>query len=1009
MKKILLKISCLLFLLSILWIGHAESSEAKEDLQLANLPRNIVQWDADGLGNHRAVVEVLHPSDIVWARIAWRRIDLLPSLKGVVVTSAKDGVEVANAVVVACNAEYGDILFEAKEVGNYYVYYMPYQEIKKDWNPFPNYLQTKPAAATWISKTTDIAETILGGNVPIGVERAAALSLESNSATNAFTVMEVPATQEETRNFLGKWKDRNIIFYQERNTTPICMTKAIPAAWIGREPIETCKLAVKAGEELFVQLGAIAPKKELIDLQMGYIGFRDPAGILSSDFKVHCLNFGGTDFQGMPLIKKLSLKQGEVLPLWIRISVPEDIPAGLYRGDFYFSGWNLLPTSLPVELEITETAPSDSSLARLKWLDSDIGLGINTTNNFPEITFQGKNISLNGHVVELSPMGLPSAIDSNLLAMPIDFRIKVSGNWQEWTNESLLFDETDGSFLDWESINYAPGVMLGISAHTEADGFISLNMTMNAETDCCIEDAELVFTFTKEEVPYFMGLGERGGKRLDFLEWRWSKNANQFFWFGDIDSGLYCKLLDYGEKQDVYFMPEPYRDWCGDETNGKISIRTTGEQVNVIVSTGKLLLTNDNEKILRFQLMLTPFGHYRPEVATQKVFVGSDDIWKSDFELPNADSVTIGYNANHNPYLNYPFPSQKEIVECAKKIHDSGKKAHYVFGTREIPYQINEFWPLWSLSHEIFSVGLGIKTEQEKYGAAYAEKAIPFIGNPWLCEHLGEGYSASWLSRPSGDRELVTLLVNPLSRWQNYYLESVDYLLGTWNLDGIQTTLTDRRITRRLRNIVREKHPDVILDFATGNNLRPENGMANPMAQYMEHLSLVDRIIFTEGFSYGSDKDYYLVELSGVPFGITTSFGGTTPWRSLLYGSMPQMRGNDVGLKKLWEICDDFGLKDSMFVGYWNPKCPIETDDENVLASAFVRGDKILFVLSNWANENRSVVLNLSRLERVGISSEGMKISIPEIQNLQDSLPGAPMLSVTLSPGKVLIGLIQKE
>ena len=30
------------------------------------------------------------------------------------------------------------------------------------------------------------------------------------------------------------------------------------------------------------------------------------------------------------------------------------------------------------------------------------------------------------------------------------------------------------------------------------------------------------------------------------------------------------------------------------------------------------------------------------------------------------------------------------------KLHGDGKKAQFVIGTREIPYQIDEFWPLVS-------------------------------------------------------------------------------------------------------------------------------------------------------------------------------------------------------------------------------------------------------------------------------------------------------------------------
>ena len=157
---------------------------------------------------------------------------------------------------------------------------------------------------------------------------------------------------------------------------------------------------------------------------------------------------------------------------------------------------------------------------------------------------------------------------------------------------------------------------------------------------------------------------------------------------------------------------------------------------------------------------------------------------------------------------------------------------------------------------------------QKEHGFDYARVPIPFIGNPWLCEHLGEGYSASWCSMSAEGEEIVTLGINPLSRWQNFYLETIRNLSDCLQVDGIRIDLTDRRITRRLRSLLNEVCPDGFLDTITGNNFRP-NGMINPMGQYLK-VYPIGFYCFRGRFSYGAGPDYYLVELSGVPFGVNT-------------------------------------------------------------------------------------------------------------------------------------------
>ncbi|MBR4249168.1 MAG: hypothetical protein IKQ24_03330, partial [Verrucomicrobia bacterium] len=749
---------------------------------LPELPRAVAEWDPESLGNHRAVVEVNSPAEVVWARIAWRRIDPLPELKGIVITT-ENGTPVKNIRVVDRLPDFGDILFEAKEAGKYYVYYMPYRMVKREWNPFPEYIQTAAASVSWSEKTAPIVDIISQGKVPAGIERAAALALESNGERNAFDELEIPATEKETADFLTEHSESSILFFQEPVSRPIRMTKKLPLCWLKQGPSSLCKVQGGAGQYVVFQLGVVATQKEIPSFQAGSVGLRNEDGVLLNSLAARCFNLSGNDSWGGTLTKDIPLRLGKGLALWMAIDIPKDTPAGVYKGELVFSGWNLKYTEFPIELEVVESAPESSSLERLCWLDSTIGTDGDPLKDYPDMALKGNELTLNRHTLTLNENGLPGQIGDDLLARPMEFRVKVQGDWLVWTNRPIQFDAEDVRGISWQSVGHSQGIILNTYAQTEADGFISMQMELNTLRDCEVEDAQLVFCFEEKSVPYFMGLGIRGGARPMFAEWQWSKNANQCFWIGSVTNGLYCKLMDREERQDLYFMDEPYRDWRGDQNEGRIDLRTQNERVELSVSTGVLRLVRDEERIFRFHLMLTPFGQRRQSVSALKMDTcGVENILRRETSLVS-DMSLLGYDAKRNPYLNDPFPVEENLKTLIEQLHAKKQKVHFVIGTREIPLQVAEFWPLWSLDHEIFTYSAALKGAQELYGADYANHAIPYIGTPWLCEHFGEGYSAFWFSQVIEGEPIVTLGINPRGRWQNYYLETVRHLLKDLKVD----------------------------------------------------------------------------------------------------------------------------------------------------------------------------------------------------------------------------------
>ena len=54
----------------------------------------------------------------------------------------------------------------------------------------------------------------------------------------------------------------------------------------------------------------------------------------------------------------------------------------------------------------------------------------------------------------------------------------------------------------------------------------------------------------------------------------------------------------------------------------------------------------------------------------------------------------------------------------------------------------------------------------------------------------------------------------------------------------------------------------------------------------MEHFPYINSLWFGEGYDYNAPPDYWLVEISGIPFGLYGEMleGDGNPWRGMVYG-----------------------------------------------------------------------------------------------------------------------------
>ena len=186
------------------------------------------------------------------------------------------------------------------------------------------------------------------------------------------------------------------------------------------------------------------------------------------------------------------------------------------------------------------------------------------------------------------------------------------------------------------------------------------------------------------------------------------------------------------------------------------------------------------------------------------------------------------------------------------------------------------------------------------------------------------------------------------------------------------------------------------------------DGFASSANLYLEHFPFLNRLWFGEYFDYnGSGPDYWLVEMSGIPFGLMGEMlqDGGNPWRGMIFGMTSRLPwAGDP--RPLWKVWDEFGITESEMVGWWVESNPVKTGTPEVLATAYVkRGDgkaarpSVLVALASWAKGPVDIRLAID-WKKLGLDPNKAVLRAPAIENFQEAAELKPDDVIRFEPGK---------
>lgn len=978
-------------------------------------------WDKFLYGNHRFVVQV-QPTRTLSRTAAhrvvlpWRRQDADPASVEIIVVSEATGSRVRNVVVEQAGRESGTLVFEAQDgPGIYFVYYLPYAMLGKPHYPQAEYLPRRPAAdPAWAAA---VGPSVWAPSGTAELPRATVLRYEAASHRDSFAPMNFTARAGELEQFHLEHRGEPFLLFPEDRLNPISLRTELPAHWVVNGPSPDFRGAAQAGEDYVVQLGLYA-QEDIDDIRVEVSGTEG-----------HCITTDGVDRHGRPWSGR---KQGRpmrvaahtVQALYVVLPVPADAAGTTLEAVLTITAASPSTPEHQQLVKVTLDVAADSDpeilaggfgdprfLRRLAWLDSTMAQDAELVAPFTAITLDEPNRTLGilGRTLQLSGTGLPAQVTSTFTGavtstagpgvelFDVPVRFDVGGI--RWNHSPLTFTVEGPARVSWHCRwtghdDHDAAVTLDVNGVLDADGTVQFSLQLASDAPLEVPDVGLQLGFHEATVPFAMGLGIPGGRRPESIDWTWDvADRNQdALWLGGVNAGVQLALRDehyerplntnfYKEKPLVEPVSWANRQAGEGVVRGGVGLRTGEGKVTVRAYSGARTLQPAQPLHFDFRLLLTPFKVIEPGKHLSKRYF-HEPAGPAHIKAAGATVVNIHHATAPAPYINDPLLTEDSLRAYIAKCHEQGLKAKVYNTVRELTFHSPELLPLLQLDHEIFSDG-------------------PGKGHMWLQEHAGSGYVSAWFAPNVDDIAVVT---TGQSRWENFYVRSLAELAkGEDGIDGIylDDIAYDRHAMLRVRKVLERacldrgtEGPEI--DLHSANQFTAHDGYASSANLYMEQLPYVDRLWLGEYFDYdGTGPDYWLVELSGIPFGLMGEMleGGGNPWRGMVFGMTG--RAPAVDNRALWEFWAEHGLEQAQMHGFWDSQAPVRTNHPDVLATTWISGDKAVVALASWAEETVHVSLNF---DAGSAHLASLPIEAPAIRGFQSAASHRPAETMTIEP-----------
>jgi len=785
------------------------------------------------------------------------------------------------------------------------------------------------------------------------------------------------------------------------------------------------------GQFFVFHLTARAGEKDLNDLRIQLPDLTSsgiPAvGIPGTRFT--CFNAGGIDFLGRPFTKRIDIPAGQVQDLYFGFDL-DQITAGTYQGILILTSGQLTQ-QVPLELTVAgEPVPNHGydegkSLARLNWLNSTEGINDSITKGYAPVNVIGKRISILGRSVEISENGLPAALTTFFTASNQEikdwgeplinsaFRFvveKADGQIVRLKPEKFTVNQHSQSRATWSVISTSPEFDLECTGVMEFDGYIDYQLKLKAKVPVMVKDIRLEIPVNKEKSEYMMGLNHEGGIRTPDWKWKWDVTKNQdMLWIGAVNGGFRIKWKAENYRRpliNIYYAFGPLNlpaSW-GNSGKGGVNVKEQNGDILVNAYSGYREIQKGDVLNFDFELLITPFRTINRSVQFgDRYFHGGGTntaVKIENAKAAGANIINIHHAEDLYPFINYPYldeniPDLKKLVSDA---HRANMRMKFYYTTRELTKNLPEFKAFCSLNGEVIFPGPGdsCKTLINPNGP-----------DEWLKKNLNGKYIPAWFNlvnegKFKGETDL-SVITTPDSRLNNFYIAGLNWMVQNIGIDGvyIDDSALDRFTLMRARKIIDHYRQEGRMDLHSWNHFNKWAGFASCLNLYMDLLPYFDQVWIGEGRDYNRMPDHWLIEVSGIPFGLPGQMleGGGNPWRGMVYGISNRAGWTPNPPAAIWNFWDDYQIANKEMIGYWDNNCPVTCSNALVKATLFKGAGISIIAVGNWSQKNQSVSLSVD-WAKLGLDPSKVEIFIPQVKNFQDDQRSISLKNLIIPGGK---------
>ncbi|MBQ0106290.1 MAG: hypothetical protein KBT47_09710 [Armatimonadetes bacterium] len=337
---------------------------------------------------------------------------------------------------------------------------------------------------------------------------------------------------------------------------------------------------------------------------------------------------------------------------------------------------------------------------------------------------------------------------------------------------------------------------------------------------------------------------------------------------------------------------------------------------------------------------------------------------------------------------------------CPKDLGVKDIDVSLYYTSRELSNKCQEIWALRSLGDEIYdSKGFLYTSEGAK------ELTEDGGGYQWLNEQLQSGYIPGWHMKFADGEHCAAICTKFESRWLNFYVEGIDYLMKNLGMKGIYLDGIgySRNTMKRVARVMSKNNPDYDINYHQGNDYDYLDHRASPLSTNMEHMPYITSMWMGEMFDYNRAPEYWFTEIAGTPFQLPSellenSNSNCNIWRGMLYGMAGRSMMSNGPVLNFW---DKWQIEKSEVIGYWDhkPAVKVINGDDKVFATVYKQKGKCLIAVASWDNDNDITVSLKVDFKALGLNPK-VKITAPKISYFQDYMELDTFENITIPAGK---------